>query len=202
MNATGIGFKLSNTTNLAAGIGAAYGTSYLCNGTYDNIVVMAAAATEEEAITETQARLDAIKGAVQTDGNIVISGADVDKATANINGLTYKGFGMLNGNSTSNLLLDYKAEHSDQYWEMMRYLFRRISLVYPYQDGNGNDGNNLPRAEACTMRYENEEADASRSPGFVMAADAKKINPNVKISILRWEMPAWVASNGVVTALR
>ena len=56
---------------------------------------MAAAATEEEAITETQARLDAIKGAVQTDGNIVISGADVDKATANINGLTYKGFGML-----------------------------------------------------------------------------------------------------------
>ena len=122
LNATGIGFKLSNTTNLAAGIGAAYGTSYLCNGTYDNIVVMAAA-TEEEAITETQARLDAIKGAVQTDGNIVISGADVDKATANINGLTYKGFGMLNGNSTSNLLLDYKAEHSDQYWEMMRYLF-------------------------------------------------------------------------------
>lgn len=95
LNATGIGFKLSNTTNLAAGIGAAYGTSYLCNGTYDNIVVMAAAATEEEAITETQARLDAIKGAVQTDGNIVISGADVDKATANINGLTYKGFGML-----------------------------------------------------------------------------------------------------------
>lgn len=29
LNATGIGFKLSNTTNLAAGIGAAYGTSYL-----------------------------------------------------------------------------------------------------------------------------------------------------------------------------
>ena len=25
-----------------------------------------------------------------------------------------------------------------------------------------------------------------------MAADAKKINPNVKISILRWEMPNWV----------
>lgn len=186
LNATGIGFKLSNTTNLAAGIGAAYGTSYLCNGTYDNIVVMAAAATEEEAITETQARLDAIKGAVQTDGNIVISGADVDKATANINGLTYKGFGMLNGNSTSNLLLDYKAEHSDQYWEMMRYLFGgEYPLFTHIKMEMGNDGNNSTGAEACTMRYENEEADASRSPGFVMAADAKKINPNVKISILR-----------------
>lgn len=156
---------------------------------------MAAAATEEEAITETQARLDAIKGAVQTDGNIVISGADVDKATANINGLTYKGFGMLNGNSTSNLLLDYKAEHSDQYWEMMRYLFGgEYPLFTHIKMEMGNDGNNSTGAEACTMRYENEEADASRSPGFVMAADAKKINPNVKISILRWEMPAWVAS--------
>ena len=172
LNATGIGFKLSNTTNLAAGIGAAYGTSYLCNGTYDNIVVMAAAATEEEAITETQARLDAIKGAVQTDGNIVISGADVDKAPANINGLTYKGFGMLNGNSTSNLLLDYKAEHSDQYWEMMRYLFGgEYPLFTHIKMEMGNDGNNSTGAEACTMRYENEEADASRSPGFVMAED-------------------------------
>ena len=195
LNATGIGFKLSNTTNLAAGIGAAYGTNYLCNGTYDNIVVKAAAATEEEAITETQARLDAIKGAVQTDGNIVISGADVDKAAANINGLTYKGFGMLNGNSTSNLLLDYKAEHPDQYWDMMQYLFGgEYPLFTHIKMEMGNDGNNSTGAEACTMRYENEEADASRSPGFVMAADAKKINPNVKISILRWEMPAWVAS--------
>lgn len=42
------------------------------------------------------------------------------------------------------------------------------------------------------MRYEDEEADASRSPGFVMAADAKTINPNVKVSILRWGCPNWV----------
>lgn len=178
LNATGIGFKLSNTTNLAAGIGAAYGTSYLCNGTYDNIVVMAAAATEEEAITETQARLDAIKGAVQTDGNIVISGADVDKATANINGLTYKGFGMLNGNSTSNLLLDYKAEHSDQYWEMMRYLFGgEYPLFTHIKMEMGNDGNNSTGAEACTMRYENEEADASRSPGICHGSRCEEDQP-------------------------
>lgn len=195
LDTTGIGFKLSNTTNLAAGIGTAYGTSYLCNGTYDNIVVKTTSATEEDAIAETQARLDAINGTVQTDGNIVISGAEVDKAAANINGLTYKGFGMLNGNSTSNLLLDYKAEHPDAYWEMMQYLFGgEYPLFTHIKMEMGNDGNNSTGAEACTMRYENEEADASRSPGFVMAADAKKINPNVKISILRWEMPAWVAA--------
>lgn len=78
---------------------------------------------------------------------------------------------------------------------MMRYLFGgEYPLFTHIKMEMGNDGNNSTGAEACTMRYENEEADASRSPGFVMAADAKKINPNVKISILRWEMPAWVAS--------
>lgn len=78
---------------------------------------------------------------------------------------------------------------------MMRYLFGgEYPLFTHIKMEMGNDGNNSTGAEACTMRYENEEADASRSPGFVMAADVKKINPNVKISILRWEMPAWVAS--------
>ena len=42
------------------------------------------------------------------------------------------------------------------------------------------------------MRDEYEDADASRSPGFILAADAKKINPEIKVSILRWEMPSWV----------
>lgn len=42
------------------------------------------------------------------------------------------------------------------------------------------------------MRSEDEEADASRSPGFILAADAKLVNPNVKVSILRWEVPKWV----------
>ncbi len=195
LDTTGIGFKLSETENLTAGIGAAYGTSYLCNGTYDNIVVTKSAATEAEAIAETQKRLDTINGTVQTDGNIVISGADVDSASKNINGLTYKGFGMLNGNSTSNLLLDYKAEHPTEYWAMMEYLFGGDYPLFTHiKMEMGNDGNNSTGAEACTMRYEDEEADASRSPGFVMAADAKKINPKVKISILRWEMPSWVSA--------
>ena len=126
--------------------------------------------------------------------DITLTKEAVDTAAQNINGLTWKGWGMLNGNSTSNLLLDYKAEHPDQYWEMMEYLFGgEYPLFTHIKMEMGNDGNNSTGAEACTMRYEDEEADASRSPGFVMAADAKKINPDVKISILRWGMPDWVA---------
>ena len=48
----------------------------------------------------------------------------------------------------------------------------------------GNDGNNSTGADSCTMRDEKEEADASRSPGFLLAADAKKINSQVKVSVL------------------
>ncbi len=124
---------------------------------------------------------------------ITIKGSDVEAAASNINGLTYKGFGMLNGNSTSNLLLEYKDKAPEKYNEMMEYLFGgEYPLFTHIKMEMGNDGNNSTGAESCTMRYEDEEADASRSPGFVMAADAKKINPDVKISILRWEMPNWV----------
>lgn len=129
------------------------------------------------------------------DYTVTVKGSDVVAAASNINGLTYKGFGMLNGNSTSNLLLDYKYENPEKYNEMMQYLFGgKYPLFTHIKMELGNDGNNSTGAEACTMRYENEEADASRSPGFVMAADAKKINPDVKISILRWEVPKWVAA--------
>ena len=55
--------------------------------------------------------------------NVTISGADVEAAADNVNGLTWKGWGLLNGNGTSNLLTDYKAEDPDAYWEMMEYLF-------------------------------------------------------------------------------
>ena len=125
--------------------------------------------------------------------NIVIKGADVEAAAKNINGLTYKGFAMLSCNSTSNLLLDYKSFNPDKYWELLEYLFGGENPVFTHiKIEMGNDGNNSTGADACTMRYENEEADASRSPGFALAADIKKINPEVKVSVLRWCMPRWV----------
>ncbi|MGW4231334.1 hypothetical protein ACWEF9_18910, partial [Streptomyces sp. NPDC004980] len=43
-------------------------------------------------------------------------------------------------------------------------------------------------ADPATMRTSDELADASRSPGFQLAADAKTVNPDLKVSILRWTM--------------
>ena len=124
---------------------------------------------------------------------IVVDGRDVAKAAANQNGLTWKGYGLLSGNSTSDLLMDYKQEAPEAYQEMLEVLFGGDRpLITHIKMEMGNDGNNSTGADSCTMRFENEEADASRSPGFALAADAKKINPNIKVSFLRWEMPAWV----------
>lgn len=126
---------------------------------------------------------------------VIVDGADVAAAAQNINGLTYKGYGLLSGNSTSNLLMDYKTESPEAYQEMLEVLFGgEHPLMTHVKMEMGNDGNNSTGADSCTMRFENEEADASRSPGFQLAADAKKINPDVKVSFLRWGMPAWVAS--------
>lgn len=187
-----IGFKLSAMSDLTATLARSFSTNYLQQGRYDNLVVGNTVLDEATAKAETAYRKQQ-KDDVP-DYRVSIKGSDVEAAAKNINGLTYKGFGMLNGNSTSNLLLDYKYENPDKYNEMMEYLFGGDYPLFTHiKMEMGNDGNNSTGAEACTMRYETEEADASRSPGFVMAADAKKINPNVKVSILRWEMPKWVA---------
>lgn len=127
--------------------------------------------------------------------DIIVNGSDVDAAAGNVNGLTYKGLGLLSGNSTSNLMIDYKDQNPDKYWEIMKVLFGgEHPLINHVKMEMGNDGNNSTGADSCTMRFEDEEADVSRSPGFQMAADAKTINPEVKVSFLRWEMPAWVQS--------
>lgn len=192
--ASGIGFKLSEKTGIVGAFGATYGTGFMRTGLYDNIVVTGTA-DAEAAKTETAARYDAFNSIADVDGVVTVTGTDVLEAgsAAHKNGWTYKGFGMLNGNSTSNLLLDYKAENSEAYWKMMQYLFGgEYPLFSNIKMEMGNDGNNSTGAEACTKRYEDEDADASRSPGFVMAADAKKVNPNVMVSILRWEYPNWV----------
>ena len=41
----------------------------------------------------------------------------------NVNGLTFKGFGVLSANGTSALLMDYKAEHPEAYAELLDILF-------------------------------------------------------------------------------
>lgn len=130
---------------------------------------------------------------VSQETEILLKGEDVDAAAANRNGLTYKGFGLLSGNSTSDLLMDYKQEAPEKYRELLQVLFGgEHPLMNHVKMEMGNDGNNSTGADSCTMRFEDEEADVTRSPGFQLAADAKEINPKVKVSFLRWTMPSWV----------
>lgn len=128
--------------------------------------------------------------------SVVVKGSDVDAAALMTNGLTYKGWGLLSCNGTSNLLMDYKAEAPEKYWEMIDTLFGgEHPLISHVKIEMGNDGNTSTAADPATIRYEGEEADASRSPGWQLAADARSVNPNVKISVLRWRSPNWTEGN-------
>ncbi|MFM9331498.1 immunoglobulin-like domain-containing protein [Paenibacillus mesotrionivorans] len=125
---------------------------------------------------------------------VLLDGNDI-KAD-NVNGLTFKGFGVLSANSTSALLMDYKAEHPDKYTELLQVLFGgEHPLMSHVKIEMGNDRNNSTGPDPATMRTADEPANVTRHPGFQLAADAKAVNPNVKVSILRWSAPAWADNN-------
>lgn len=127
-------------------------------------------------------------------GSIVINGDDI-KAD-NVNGLTYKGFGILSANSSSDLLMDYKSQNPEKYAELMQYLFGGEYPIFTHVKLEmGNDRNNSTGAESATKRTKGEKANVLRNPGWQLAADAKRINPKVKVSILAWKTPVWVKTD-------
>ena len=128
--------------------------------------------------------------------DVVVNGSDVASAANNQNGLTFKGFGVLSANSTSSLLMDYKAQHPEAYWQMINVLFGGDNpIMNTVKVEMGNDRNTSTGPNAATMRSRDEYPNVKHEPGFQLAADALKVNPNVKVSILRWRSPAWVTGN-------
>ena len=127
---------------------------------------------------------------------VYLNADDVATAAKNHNGLTYKGFGLLSGNATSSLLMDYKAEHPDSYWTLVRTLFAGDRpLMNTVKIEMGNDRNNSTGPNVATMREADEYPQVAREPGFQLAADARRYQPGVHVSILRWMAPTWVHSN-------
>ncbi|WP_163537018.1 FIVAR domain-containing protein [Gracilibacillus sp. YIM 98692] len=123
---------------------------------------------------------------------ITIDGNDVDEFNR------FKGFGTVSGNNTSRLLLDYKEEHPEKYWEIMNKLFNPntgAGLTHVKVE-LGGDINSSSGTEPATMRYADEPANVLRGAGFQFAADAKSINPDITTEILRWGEPRWTW-NGV-----
>ncbi|WP_454261547.1 hypothetical protein [Pseudoxanthomonas mexicana] len=79
---------------------------------------------------------------------VAVTGADVAAAAQNRNGLTFKGFGVLSANSTSALLLDYKAQHPEKYWEVHRDPVRWRPPDHEHgQDRDGQRPQHLHRAQ-------------------------------------------------------
>lgn len=107
----------------------------------------------------------------------------------------YRGLGCISANNASRLLLDYKVEHPKEYEEIMRLLFQKdygIGLSHIKLE-LGADVNSSCGTEPATKRTPEERADVTRGAGFQFAADAKAINPDITLDLLRWGEPAWVS---------
>lgn len=107
----------------------------------------------------------------------------------------HRGLGVFTGGGTARLLMEYKDEWPSVYWEMMELIFSpeygagishiRIEL--------GSDVSSLAGTEAATMRESGAEADVTQSAGFMLAADARELNPGVTLDLAAFSEPAWVA---------
>lgn len=123
--------------------------------------------------------------------NVTIDGNTVNKDK----GTVYRGLGTVTGNNSSRLLMDYKVQNPKAYREIMNLLFKpdcgagltHVKLEF------GADINSSSGTEPSIMRYADEKADVTRGAGFMFAADALSINPEITVDILRWGEPAWVA---------
>ena len=118
-------------------------------------------------------------------------------------GKKYYGAGMVSGNNSSRLLLDYKYEHEEQYKEILEHIFGSSGIcVNHLKLEMGADINSSSGTEPCVKRYENEPADVTRGAGYILAADAKKINPDLTLDMLFWSEPKWVTDSEDVYAFQ
>jgi len=148
--------------------------------------------TAETTITTTEITEKEIPVAVVNDSYYAVT---VDGNTINKDeGTVYRGLGVVTGNNSSRLLMDYKSENPDAYWEIMNLLFKKdcgaglthIKIEF------GTDVNSSSGTEPSIMRSADEEADVTRGAGFMFAADALSINPDITVDLLRWGEPKWV----------
>ncbi len=122
--------------------------------------------------------------------NLKIDGNTADKSSQN----AYRGLGTVTCNNSSRLLLDYKEDHPEQYWEIMNWLFHKEqgAGLSHIKIELGCDSDTSSGAEPATKRSESEKANVRRGAGFVFAHDALSINPDITLDLLCWGMPGWV----------
>ncbi len=128
----------------------------------------------------------------------------IDGTTAQLKeNMRYRGAGMVSGNNSSRLLLDYKAEHPKAYEQILEYMFGKEGIgITHLKVEMGADINSSSGTEPSVMRTENEKADVTRGAAYQLAADAKKINPDLTLDMLWWSEPKWVSDAADVYAAR
>ncbi len=109
---------------------------------------------------------------------------------------TYNGWGAVSCNNTSRLLLDYKEEQPESYWKMMNLLFNPVTGggLTSIKVELGADVNTSSGTEPATKRTQDEVANVLRGAGFHFVADAKSINPDITVELLRWAEPSWTGN--------
>lgn len=158
-----------------------------CNGDTNDIK------TEENEMQMTET--EAPKEIPLADVNSSYKAVTIDGNTVNTDeGTVWRGLGVVTGNNSSRLLMDYKTQNPDAYWEIMDLLFKpglgaglsHVKIEF------GTDVNSSSGTEPSIMRYADEKADVTRGAGFMFAADALSINPDITVDLLRWGEPKWV----------
>lgn len=163
-----------------------------CSGNKTNTESTMQTAETTTAITTTEVTEKEIPVAVVDDSYYAVK---IDGNTVNEDdGTVYRGLGVVTGNNSSRLLMDYKTENPESYWEIMNLLFKpdygagltHVKIEF------GTDVNSSSGTEPSIMRSADEEADVTRGAGFMFAADALSINPDITVDLLRWGEPKWV----------
>lgn len=115
----------------------------------------------------------------------------------------WRGAGMVSANNSSRLLIDYKSENPKAYNELLKYIFGESGVgVNHLKLEMGADTNSSSGTEPAVKRTEDEPADVTRGAGYQLAADAKKVNPDLTLDMLFWSEPLWVTNADDVYAAR
>lgn len=143
--------------------------------------------------------LNTTAGAEEKSMDLIIDGNNAITAENKL----YRGLGMVSGNNSSRLLLDYKDENPEKYNEILNYIFGADGIgITHLKLEMGSDINSSSGTEPSVMRTEDEKADVTRGAGFQLAADAKKINPDLTLDMLWWSEPLWISNAEDVYAAR
>ena len=84
--------------------------------------------------TRRRARSGGLPDHVHRGGNDHRHDRRQQRVGSNVNGLTFKGFGVLSANGTSAVLMDYKSQHPDVYATLLQILFGKQPGHDPGED--------------------------------------------------------------------